>query len=124
MKKILKPVAFLVKLRVFCVFISLLASCQSPAPRNRQPVKPEPTPAETPNQKRESITSKGKLSPTTEQAYLGLSKATALSKAKEAKLKARIVKEDGKLFMVTKDYRPDRLNFTIESGKVTRVTKG
>jgi len=56
--------------------------------------------------------------------YLGLSSSEAIAKATQAGLRSRVVKIDGKSRLVTKDYRPNRLNFTIEKGKVTRVTKG
>lgn len=45
-------------------------------------------------------------------------------RAKKEGKRARVVSEDGRQSMVTKDYRPDRLNFTIEAGKVTRVQGG
>jgi len=58
------------------------------------------------------------------QNYLGLSKDAAIAKAEAAGLRWRIVKEDGKSYHVTKDFRPERLNFDLESGIITRVTKG
>ncbi|MGJ8697465.1 MAG: hypothetical protein ACSHYF_14200 [Verrucomicrobiaceae bacterium] len=56
--------------------------------------------------------------------YIGLTKEAAMLRAKKEGKRARVVSEDGRQSMVTKDYRPDRLNFTIEAGKVTRVQGG
>lgn len=36
----------------------------------------------------------------------------------------RVVEIDGEAQITTKDYRPERLNFAVEKGVVTRVTKG
>ena len=41
-----------------------------------------------------------------------------------AEVSHRVVKVDGESRMVTKDYRPKRLNFTVEKGVITLVTKG
>lgn len=62
--------------------------------------------------------------PLSEQAFMGLSPEEAQQLAQKHKLKCRIVEVDGKPRMTTRDYRPERLNFTTTKGKVTRVTKG
>jgi len=36
----------------------------------------------------------------------------------------RVVEIDGEAQITTKDYRPERLNFAVEKGVVTGVTKG
>ena len=36
----------------------------------------------------------------------------------------RIVERDGVSFPITKDYRPDRYNFTVTNNIITKVTKG
>lgn len=36
----------------------------------------------------------------------------------------RIVREDHKSYMITDDFRPDRINIEIDKGKVTKVTWG
>lgn len=53
--------------------------------------------------------------------YLGLRKSAAIALAHQKGLKQRIVQEDGKSFPITKDLRPDRLNFVVEKGMVTSV---
>jgi hypothetical protein len=45
-------------------------------------------------------------------------------RAEAAGLKWRAVMEDGVGKPTTRDYRPDRLNFTVEKGKVTAVRNG
>lgn len=41
-----------------------------------------------------------------------------------AEIPHRVVEIDGKPQMATRDYRPERLNFAIEKGVITTVTKG
>ncbi|MDQ8190754.1 hypothetical protein [Roseibacillus persicicus] len=42
-----------------------------------------------------------------------------MSKARELKLKPRIVREDMERFRMTKDLRSDRINFELDNGEVT-----
>ena len=35
-----------------------------------------------------------------------------------------VIEVDGEPRMVTKDHRPDRLNFKVKAGLITEVTKG
>lgn len=58
------------------------------------------------------------------KAYVGLSKQDAIAKAKADDRVWRITREDDEQFPTTMDYAPDRLNFEIDDGKVTRVTFG
>lgn len=41
-----------------------------------------------------------------------------------AEVRHRLIEVDGVPRMVTKDYRPNRLNFKVKAGLVTEVTKG
>jgi len=41
-----------------------------------------------------------------------------------AEVRHRVIEVDGESRMVTRDYRPDRLNFKVKAGLVTEVTKG
>jgi hypothetical protein len=52
--------------------------------------------------------------------YRGLSKEEATATG----LRCRVIRIDDKSAKVTKDHRPERLNFEIESEKVVRVTIG
>lgn len=41
-----------------------------------------------------------------------------------AEVRHRVIEVDGESLMVTKDFRPDRLNFKVQAGLVKGVTKG
>ncbi len=58
------------------------------------------------------------------ESYIGLTKQEAAARAQAAGHRSRVIEEDGQRFRVTKDYRPDRRNFTVKDGRVTRVVKG
>jgi len=60
----------------------------------------------------------------TPESFVGLELKVAQEKADKADLPHRVVREDGKDFPVTRDYRPERLNFTVEKGIVTKVNNG
>lgn len=59
-----------------------------------------------------------------DQEVIGMEKLAAIAKIESAKQVARIVVEDGEDFIVTMDYRPDRLNLEIVGGKVVSVHRG
>lgn len=56
--------------------------------------------------------------------FVGLTKAAAKKLAESENQRSRVVREDGKARVLTQDYRPERLNFTVVDGRVTRVTRG
>jgi hypothetical protein len=56
--------------------------------------------------------------------YVGLTKDEAIAAAEEAGVPWRIEREDGEDFALTMDYRPDRVNFSVEDGEVTAVRAG
>jgi len=58
------------------------------------------------------------------QDYLGLNKTEATAKATANNLVWRVIKEDGRSFPATMDYRPERLNFIVENGVIVKVTTG
>ena len=88
------------------------AACQ-PRQEPKPPVSPEPA-AETPHS--------GEVP--TPSSFVGLTEEEANAKAIKADLPHRVINRDGQSLPVTRDYRPERLNFTIENGKVTAVTNG
>lgn len=51
-------------------------------------------------------------------------KADAISYIESFKMTYRVIKEDNKKQICTRDYRLDRLNLTIENGKVISATYG
>jgi major membrane immunogen (membrane-anchored lipoprotein) len=57
-------------------------------------------------------------------AYEGLTKQAAIAKADAADVTWRITREDDERFLVTQDLQPDRVNFEIDDGRVTRVSFG
>jgi len=56
--------------------------------------------------------------------YIGKSVADAAEKAKNDGFVVRIVEENGKSFMVTADYKTNRINFRVNNGKVIGVHGG
>ncbi len=56
-----------------------------------------------------------------DSAYEGLTEAEAVTKADEADVTYRIAVRDGEHFPLTMDYNPERINFTVEDGVVTRA---
>ena len=60
----------------------------------------------------------------TPDSFVGMTLEEANAKAEKADLPHRVVKNDGEDYPVTRDYRPERLNFTVEKGVVTKVTNG
>lgn len=56
--------------------------------------------------------------------FVGMKLKDAQTLADQHKIPHRVVSVDGEGMMVTSDYRPERLNFTVVAGKVTAVTKG
>lgn len=54
-------------------------------------------------------------------SYLGMAEEAALTKAKEARVLARVVERDGRPLPTTMDFREGRLNLTVADGKVAKV---
>ncbi len=90
-------------------FLLVLASCQ----RQSKPVAVEATSPSQP-----------KLDPAMPESYIGLPEKDAASMAEKAGVGWRVIEVDGQPRPATKDYRPDRLNFALEKGKVIRATRG
>lgn len=55
---------------------------------------------------------------------VGLTEADAVAKIVAAGMKCRVRNRDGKAFIGTCDFRMDRINLSIESGKVINATIG
>jgi hypothetical protein len=56
--------------------------------------------------------------------YVGKTLEEATQYAKEGGFEVRVIEMDGKAFMVTHDFRTDRLNFRVSDGFVTEVSGG
>ena len=57
-------------------------------------------------------------------SYVGLTKKAAIDKADANDVTWRILREDDEQFPATMDYNPERINFEIDNGKVTKATLG
>lgn len=60
----------------------------------------------------------------TDYEYEGLSEKEAGSLAEKRELKHRVVERDGQPLPATRDFRPDRVNFSVKKGKVIQVSRG
>lgn len=69
------------------------------------------------------VIEKGENAPS-DEAFIGRTADAASALAKEQGLLSRVVSVDGQLRPTTKDYRPNRVNFEIEKGKVVKVSRG
>lgn len=58
------------------------------------------------------------------KAYIGLPKKDAIARAKADDRVWRVTREDDETYPTTLDYDPDRLNFEIDDGRVTKATFG
>lgn len=56
--------------------------------------------------------------------YLNLTIEDGIALAIKNNLNYRIVRIDKKHFIVTQDYKPTRVNFEIDDGKITKVRFG
>jgi hypothetical protein len=96
-----------------------------PAPEKKpataeEPTVPEERPAPNPAPEKPAAPD----DPTETSSYIGMTVQDASARADKADIRWRVVEEDGQSRPVTMDYRPDRLNFVVEKGKIIRVTKG
>lgn len=94
------------------LLVFFVASCRETVP----PEAPAPAPAETPVEKGES--------PGSDSDFVGLTEAEGEALAKERKLAHRVVMVDGEHRPATRDYRPDRVNFELEKGRIVRTSRG
>ncbi|BDS05728.1 hypothetical protein NT6N_07680 [Oceaniferula spumae] len=56
--------------------------------------------------------------------FVGLTLEKAKTLAEQHKIDFRVIMVDGQPRPATTDLRPDRYNFAVEKGKITKVTKG
>lgn len=93
------------------LFALLLSSCQEKSTDGHPATEAPP------------VVDKGENA-ASDDAYIGQTADAAATLAKERKLISRIISVDGQPRPATKDYRPDRVNFEVEQGKVVKVSRG
>jgi hypothetical protein len=59
-----------------------------------------------------------------DKKLVGMGKKDAEYLCRKTMTPFRIVREDSKGYMITDDYRPNRINIEIDKGKVTKTTWG
>lgn len=55
---------------------------------------------------------------------VGMKEVEAIKKLGDLGVKIRIVSRDGEHFIVTRDFKNDRVNLSIENGKVSKADVG
>ena len=60
----------------------------------------------------------------TDADFEGLSEKEAGTLAEKRDLKHRVTERDGQPLPATRDFRPDRVNFSVKAGKVISVSRG
>lgn len=60
----------------------------------------------------------------TDADFVGLSEKEATSLAEKREIKHRVTERDGQPLPATRDYRLDRVSFSIKAGKVISVSRG
>lgn len=102
-----------------CLVPVLILACRfapmADAEEEKPPVKPEEKQPEKPGKKAVPA------DPFKPEPLVGQTLAKATELADAEKIPNRVIREDGKARMVTRDYRPGRLNFTVVKGIVTEV---
>lgn len=101
------------RLSLLLGLLALLPACKREQPGD--PTAP-PTPIE-------DVHSAG-ADPHQAETLVGLSLEEAAALAESASIPHRIVEVDGQVQPTTMDFRPERLNFTVEKGRIVKVTKG
>lgn len=93
--------------------LACLLSCQT---NGDQPKSDEKIPAET--------IPAPEIEVTKTETMIGQPLEKVQAACDAAEVRHRVIEVDGESRMVTKDYRPDRLNFKVNAGLVIEVTKG
>lgn len=117
-------------LTLACSLIAFAFSSCGPDEGPTSPPKSEPTPekpaAGKPKEQKPTPEKpmKNAPDPESDQAYVGLPLKEAEAMAEKSGLRHRVTMLDGQPRPATRDYRPDRLNFEVESGRVVKVSRG
>ncbi|GEM_PF-2330531 len=101
--------------------LSLLLSCKQSSPPESSSSDGE---SQTQISTADELEDKPEAQPQGDDRYLGMPIEDAKALAEKEKSPCRVVSVDGQFGMVTMDHRPERLNFTVVDGQVTKVTRG
>ncbi|MDF1861974.1 MAG: hypothetical protein P1U87_17280 [Verrucomicrobiales bacterium] len=117
-----------------CLFTFAFSSCgpdeepTAPAKSDPAPEKPVTVKPATEKPKGQKPTPeksmKNASDPESDQTFIGLPLKEAEEKAEKSGLRHRVVLVDGQPRPATRDYRPDRVNFEVENGKIVKVSRG
>lgn len=99
---------------LFVIPVFTIISCQ---PEAEKPAAAEPEPAAEAHAEVTIDISKP-------DSLIGMPLEKVQAACDAAEVMHRAVEIDGEPQIVTKDYRPERLNFAVENGMVTKVNKG
>lgn len=95
--------------------MALLISCQA-----KNEVAADPAPENAPA----SAEAAAAIDVHKPESLVGLPHADVKAACDAAGVRNRVIELDGESQPVTRDYRPDRLNFKVKDGKITAVSKG
>lgn len=108
---------------------ALFTACQpekpadSPAAETPPPTETSP-PAETSPTGETPAPDPAKPDPAKPESLVGLSLDAGQNAADAAAIPHRVIEIDGQAQPVTRDFRPERLNFAVANGIITAVTTG
>jgi len=93
--------------------LACLLSCQTMGdqPKSEETVRAETTPAAA-------------IDVSKTETMIGQPLEKVQDACDAAEVPHRVIEVDGESRMVTRDYRPERVNFKVKAGLVTEVTKG
>lgn len=115
------------KIRYMLVLVCLFASCDTASKQAQKKAPSLPSSRDLTPEKEAATESKPEVTEvevTGDDRYIGMSELAAAALAKKEGQPSRVVSVDGQSGIITMDYLPERLNFTVVDGKITKVTRG
>ena len=114
----------MMKMIYLFVPVCIFTSCQESSEQALKPDDSSAVSSDAAPVKEEVAEPKPEVEVTGDDRYLGLSQEEAAALAKKEGQPFRVVSVDGQPGIITMDHRPERLNFTLVDGKITKVTRG
>ena len=117
------------KIILLPTFVAIvLVGCQSDenshAEKSEPPAKPKVEKPAKPPVTNPNRPMKNQPAPEGDNVFIGMDLKSAEEHAKKNDLIHRVVERDGKPLPATRDYRPNRVNFSVKGGKVVKVNRG